>query len=82
MQSGRQGYCSMAGKNAAASSENVVLPETLGVTADVPNWSVSESCTHHRRALNACRFLSMYSVCRYRTLVDRCGMRHDTVIGA
>lgn len=61
MQSGGQGYCSTEEENAAASSGNVALFETLDVTADVPNWSVSVYCTHHGWMLGAFRLLEMFS---------------------
>lgn len=42
MQFGSDGYRLIVEENAAASSENVLLSETLEVTTDVQNRSVSE----------------------------------------
>lgn len=59
MLSGSQGYCSMLKENFAAASDDVVLPTTLEVTADVPSWSVSKYRTRRRRMLDALRLASL-----------------------
>lgn len=71
----------MAEEKAATSTENVMLSKTLGVTADVPNWSVSEYCTHYGRMLDASWFSVMFPDGRSSTMVDRRGIRQDTDIG-
>lgn len=82
MQSGGQQYRSIVEENAAGSFKNVLLPETLEVSANVPNWSVFEFCTHHVLILDARWFLGTYSDGRSRTMVHRRGIRHDTDISA
>lgn len=82
MHSGGQGYCSMAKENVAALFIDSVLSETLEVTADVPNWSKFEYCTHHGRMSDVCRLSGMCSDGQSGAMVDRHGMRHDTDIGA
>lgn len=80
---GGQGYWSMADKESiAASSEGVSLPETLDLVADVPNWTVSECCTHHGRMLDVRWFARMFLDGQSKTMADRRGKRHDTDIGA
>lgn len=81
MQSGGQGYLSMVAESAAVSPEDVVSLEPLETTAAVPNWRVSECCSHHRRMLDTRRFLGMFLNGRSRTMVHRCGMQHGTDIG-
>lgn len=59
-----------------------MLPETLEVPGDMPNWSVSEHCTHHGRMSDARRFSGMFSNGRSMGMVNRRGMWRDTDIGA
>lgn len=81
MQSCGQEYCSIAEETLAALSENGVLPETLQLTADVPNWSDFEYCTPHGRMWDARRFSGMFSDSRSRTMMFRRSVRRHIDIG-
>lgn len=82
MQSECQRYRLKAEENVAVSRDDAVLSETLEVTVDVPNLSVSDYRTRYGLMLDACRVAYMFSNDRSRTMVSRCGMRHDADIGA
>lgn len=83
MQSGGQWYRSIAEvEGHAASSEGTALPETLDLTAGVPDWIVCDYCAHHGRSLGARRFAGMFSDGQRRTKINGRGMHHDTDIGA
>lgn len=66
----------------AASSECMSSPETLGLLANVPNWTLSKHCMHFGALLDARRFAGMFLDGRSKMMVDRRGMRHDTDNGA
>lgn len=83
VQSGGQGYRSVAdNESGAASSEVTSLPETFDLVADVPNWSISGNRTSYGRMLDARQFARMFLEGRSKTLAGRCGMRQDTDTGA
>lgn len=72
MQSGGQGYLSMAdNEGRAASSENASFFKTLDPVAGVPNRIVLEYCTRYWRLLDVRRFAGTFLDGRSKTIADR-----------
>lgn len=63
-------------QSAAASSGKVPLPNTLDLTADVPNWSVAEYGAGSSRLMDVHRFAEVCLDGRSKMMTDRRGLQH------